>query len=320
MGAGPSGPIPPSARRGYNLPMMKNRLIVSPVLVFGLLGSIRAPAASEQAVVGRPVPMSAGGASAYTAECWLNHIDYQGMEYDYPVCAPIGYSRSWRERNPGLAQAPEHQRWLGSIFHRSIDRASFSGTPLEAEVLRAVASEAVEGGAANREYVKGLFDLLRAAVVPQADPGRVRRRINAAVKERWMLLRAYGELCEKSFDLCYPGYFGDFYAVARHDWSPRTRRTALSLVYFLEPDGKARRGALEDMAARDGQAVFLGQKDGSYSYESRPDGRNKSFARYLLQAAPRRDQGTWAQFYQSLAWSDGSQSYRQEGWYTGRVR
>ncbi|MBI4347433.1 MAG: hypothetical protein HY553_11295 [Elusimicrobia bacterium] len=238
--------------------------------------------------------------SPYTAECWWNHIDYNGSQYDYPNCASLGYKESQRSNRYA------ERAWLDSIELVSIEPASFIGTPLEAEVLQAVASSVVRGGpqAPGAGALPGLFQMLRLATAVPPDRATSRRRVNAAVKSRRFLVELYAEACEKHAALCAPSFLEDFYGIAKHDWSPRTRAAAIGFIYFFESDRAKAERALSEMAAHDGAALLSVASDGSMSYAAQPSSRNKSLAAYLLKEAPPRSPGPWGCFVERLSARD----------------
>lgn len=238
----------------------------------------------------------------YTAECWRNKIDYQDWKYEYPVCARIGYSKDW-EKDYG--QQYDRKEWLKSIFLQSIDKKSFDGSPLQAQVLQAVAGQAAsldKSTAINKPYLIGLFDLLSLATVAHAEKNLAVKRVNAAVKTRWYILVEYARLCESHRDVCYPKYFEDFYAIAKEDWSPRNRITAMSLIYFMETDRAKATKALEEMSGHDGESAVSIKEDGTrYNYPNASE-NNRLFAQDLLNSKPAAKRLSWACFVESLSW------------------
>jgi|CXWL01.1.fsa_nt_gi hypothetical protein len=288
---------------------MKNTLILGSLLLSVSLGAQAATfeeqlAAEQASTVGaihkvaakqKPIKQAFGGLT-YTAECWND---------GYPSCRHLGFAEQLRKKtpNPIIYVTPENGgplephntlAFLDDIFLHSITLGTFQGTPLEAEVLEAATGAAIKNGS-DKEHVVGLFNLLRmATVVPS------QRRVNAAVKTRWILVQEYAELCEKYKDICYPNYFQDFYTIAKEDYSPRTRVTALAFIYYLETNQAKRTAALKEMALRDGESAISVDSDGKKSLTPTPLASNRAFAKSLLESARVIKQTSWTCFAGTL--------------------
>ena len=260
----------------------------------------QAGGARQSAAAANQRPAAAATNSPYTAECWYNRAGFEPNRFDYPVCSAVGYKAKQKSNRYATPD------WLDSIFLHSVDLASFEGTPLQAEALSAVAGGAVDTQNTDA-YAAGLFDLLRLATAPSADPKIAKRRVNAAVKSRWILVVDYARLCEKHLSVCAPKYLADFYAIAKQDYSPRTRQTAMSLVYAVDTDRARVKAALDEMAARDGESLLSVSKDGAASYSSQPSAETRAFAAYLRDSAPAKGGLSWGCFAEALRWNGRSQ-------------
>lgn len=267
-----------------------------------IVASMRAAAAAPRSPA--PEPAWAEKTSAglkFNAECVWEHIDSPGYKYSYPRCLSLEARSFWPEW---------YAKNKKEFFTNSVDAETFDGSPLHAETLDAAARSAYESDSQDDAALLELFKLLRLATVVSDRPELAKRRVNGAVKTRWYLVERYAVLCSGHRNLCGASQLEDFYAIARHDWSPMIRRSAASAIYFLESDTEKSRKFLEEMARQDGQSVVSVQSDGTASATAMPSDMNKAFAAFLLKTQPKREPMSWGCFNDSLNWLERAQPPR----------
>ena len=216
----------------------------------------------------------------------------------------------------------------------SFDRTNFIGSTPQLEVLISNVDLAIEKkDSANLDLLNELFFILDLAINPfdseviitegnihevVIDKERVSKRVNLNPHNyRNDTLRTFIKFIEAFPSFRNQKSLNLLSNVVKYDWKNANRRTALlALDFFANIKGEESfklkfEEARNYMALHDGEVLFSGRSDGSYSWESEKSPRNKSFANFLSTSI-NKDFATFEAYKNSMTYSTRRESYKQD--------